>query len=101
MVVKFAGLSFIHDVHQINELISRGSGKVECGECAGTGICPECEGEGLLSFGVRGRARFSLVREQEGSSKALRVCLRCNSPVDPDPEAKYCWYCGAKLAEAV
>lgn len=49
-------LSFIHNVHQINELISRGNGKVKCGERAGTGVCPECEGEGLLSFGVRGSA---------------------------------------------
>ncbi|MEM4445038.1 MAG: zinc ribbon domain-containing protein [Thermofilum sp.] len=58
-------------------------------------------GEGVLPYGVKGRARFSLVRGREGSSKALKVCPRCNSPVDPDPEAKYCWYCGAKLAEVV
>ncbi|MEM4875570.1 MAG: hypothetical protein QW394_09745 [Thermofilaceae archaeon] len=57
--------------------------------------------EGVLHYGVRGRGRFSLVREREGSSKALKVCPRCNSPVDPDPEAKYCWNCGAKLAEVV
>ncbi|MEM3942640.1 MAG: hypothetical protein QXJ59_01035 [Thermofilaceae archaeon] len=32
----------------INEKIRRGSGKVECRECNGTGVCPECGGEGLL-----------------------------------------------------
>ncbi|MEM1632356.1 MAG: hypothetical protein QW394_09750 [Thermofilaceae archaeon] len=30
------------------EKIRRGSGKVECRECNGTGVCPECGGEGLL-----------------------------------------------------